>query len=90
MFTAIQTIFHVSTLIPNQGALDHKRNLFYKDTVLISYVEDLENYSVKLFKWDVIYNIVIHPLPFSSGLFRIKIIKSPKASVIFFYQLNIF
>lgn len=86
----LQTVFHVSTLIPNQSSLDHKKNLFYKDTVLISYVEDLENYSVKLFKWDVIYNIVIHPLPFSSGLFRIKIIKSPKASVSLFYLFNSF
>jgi len=69
-----EVIFHVSTLMPNSDRQDTKKKLLYNTKVLITWVEDLDNYSLKLFKFDVCFNIIIHPL--KCGLYRIKIFKS--------------
>jgi len=69
-----ELMYHVMTSIPNSERQESKKKLLYGDKVLISWVDDIENYSLKTFKYDVSVNIVIHPT--KSGLFRIRICKS--------------
>lgn len=69
-----EVIFHVSTMMPDRGGTQvHKRRLVLGDRVLISWVEDVAEYSIDLLEeCKAAVNIVINPLP--SGLYRVRII----------------
>jgi len=68
-----EVIFQVSTLMPNKEKSTkqiHKTRLIKNNSVLISWVEDLEGYNPPTESTHKI-NIIVHPLP--SQLFLIKI-----------------
>eukprot|EP01119_Soliformovum_irregulare_P007802 TRINITY_DN2029_c0_g1_i3.p1 TRINITY_DN2029_c0_g1~~TRINITY_DN2029_c0_g1_i3.p1 ORF type:complete len:422 (-),score=153.66 TRINITY_DN2029_c0_g1_i3:10-1275(-) len=69
-----EMIFHVFTLMPSVDKMAHKKRFLTNDKVLISWVEDLDQYDLKMLKsFDLAINIVINPL--KSGLFRIRIFR---------------
>eukprot|EP01119_Soliformovum_irregulare_P014246 TRINITY_DN3888_c0_g1_i5.p1 TRINITY_DN3888_c0_g1~~TRINITY_DN3888_c0_g1_i5.p1 ORF type:complete len:730 (-),score=262.15 TRINITY_DN3888_c0_g1_i5:86-2275(-) len=68
-----EVIFQVATMMPNRESSSkqlHKQRLINGNRVLISWVEDLDEYTPPSGS-TYVFNIVIHPLP--SGLFMIRI-----------------
>jgi len=71
-----EVIFHIATLMPNNIEPDqaHKKRFITSDNVLISWVEDIEDYDPNnVLTGEQHFNIIIHPL--DSGLYRIKTFK---------------
>jgi len=71
-----EVIYHIATLMPNniEPEQAHKKRFITSDNVLISWVEDLEDYEANnVLTGEQQFNIIIHPL--SSGLYRIKTFK---------------
>jgi len=75
-----EVIFHVSTMMgvkPANTKQIHKTRLINNDRVLISWVEDLDEYRPPT-ESNYMLNIVIHPLP--SQLYQVRILYKPSSA----------